>query len=317
MNDHETDDAQKPEDLSRSEGEPVGNEAVSQGLLPEIPDSSASEAEVAAVAPTGEAAPEAEGGVDDEDRPEPEAPVAAPQPSKRLRRSRDGLFTIGQVVEQLGPEFPDLTISKIRYLEDRGLVIPQRTAGGYRKFSAAEVHRLRTVLTLQRDEFLPLEVIRERLARGTASAVASPLAPTAALEAPGSLRRSEKLYPVPEALELAGIDEELFRQLGEYHLIERPPAGVIEPPPLSETDVEISRVCGLLARHGVEPRNLRLLRSSIERESALMEQLVAPALRSSHPERRAEGEQVLRNVGSLLSRLLDLLLYKELRRLVE
>jgi DNA-binding transcriptional MerR regulator len=250
-------------------------------------------------------------------RVQAEGPTQESKPrTRRQRKSKDGLLTIGQVVEQLQPEFPDLSISKVRYLEDRGLVTPQRTPGGYRKYTVTEVRRLRTILSLQRDDFLPLEVIRERLSRGTASPVSTAVGQSATLEVPGSLHREEQTYVATEALELAGIGDELLHQLAEYHLVDRGPAGSMEPPPLTETDVEIARICGLLARLGVEPRNLRLLRSSVERETAMMEQLAAPALRSSNADRREEGEQLVRNLGLLLGRLIDLLLYKELRRLV-
>lgn len=228
----------------------------------------------------------------------------------------DRLLTIGQVVELLRPEFADLSISKVRYLEDRNLITPRRTPGGYRKYTKAEVQRLRTILRLQRDEFLPLEVIRERMERGTASPLGRPLATTSALETPGLLRREETHYAWEEVQDLTGITVDFLRRLAEYRLVDRGPAGAAGGS-ISDTDLEIARICDLLARHGVEPRNLRLLRSSAEREASLVEQIVAPSLRSPHIERREEAERTLQALGSLLARLLDLLLYKELRRMVE
>ncbi len=230
-------------------------------------------------------------------------------------RPGEHLLTIGQVVRMLAHEFPDLSISKVRYLEDQGLLLPQRTAGGYRKFSQSEVRRLRTILTLQRDEFLPLSVIRERLQRGTDSVVGRALAPMAPVEASQALRRDLKRYTWDEALETAGVSEAFLRQLGEFNLVEKG-AGSAVSPVLTDTDVEIARICDLLSRHGVEPRNLRLLRSSAEREASMLEQIVAPSLRSPHLDRREMGEKTLQDLGTLLARLVDLLLYKELRRLV-
>ncbi len=228
---------------------------------------------------------------------------------------RDGdLLTIGQVVDALRGEFPDLTISKVRYLEDRGLLKPNRTAGGYRKFSPIGIRALRTILTLQRDEFLPLDVIKERIDRGTASVIGRVLAPSGPFEAREGLPKDESAHTWRESLEITGVSEGFLRSLGDFHLFEqRDNAG---DPVLSDTDLEVVRICDLLAKHGVEPRNLRLLRSAAERESAMLAQVAAPALRSAHPERRREGERLLGDLGSLMARLLDLLLYKELSRLV-
>jgi DNA-binding transcriptional MerR regulator len=224
-------------------------------------------------------------------------------------------LTIGQVVEALQSEFPDLTISKVRYLEDRGLIKPDRTSGGYRKFGPAAVRTLRTVLALQRDEFLPLDVIKERLDRGTASAVGRALAPAGPFDAPRGLRKDESTYTWREALELSNVSEEFLYSLNEFHLFDR--RGPTGEPILTDTDLEVVGICDMLARHGVEPRNLRLLRSSAEREAAMLGQIATPALRSAHAERREQGERLLADLGSLMTRLLDLLLYKELTRLVQ
>jgi DNA-binding transcriptional MerR regulator len=224
------------------------------------------------------------------------------------------LLTIGQVVEALQTEFPDLSISKVRYLEDRGLIKPDRTAGGYRKFGPGAIRTLRMILTLQRDEFLPLDVIKERIERGTASTVGRVLAPSGPLDAPRGLRKEEKTYTWREALELSNVSEEFLYSLNDFHLFDR--RGPTGEPVLTDTDLEVVGICDLLAKHGVEPRNLRLLRSSAEREASLLGQVAAPALRSTHPERRQEGERLLADLGSLMTRLQDLLLYKELARLV-
>lgn len=226
----------------------------------------------------------------------------------------DRLLTIGQVVDQLRADFADLSITKVRYLEDRGLVSPLRTPGRYRKYNAADVRRLRTILTLQRDEYLPLDVIHQRLDLGTASVLDQPLTSASTPLRPGrALKREEPVYTWEEAREAAGVEDQFLRLLVEYRMIDRPAqAGAA----LTESDLEIARICHLLARFGVEPRNLRLLGSSIEREASLIEQVATPSLRSSHPDKREHGEKMLEDLGALLSRLLRLLLYKELRRLI-
>lgn len=224
------------------------------------------------------------------------------------------MWTIGQVVEQLRGEFPDLSITKVRYLEDRGLLAPARTPGRYRKYSPADVRRLRTILTLQRDEYLPLDVIRQRVERGVAPAAGQALDPSSTpIRTTPVLKREEPVYTWEEAPEAAGVDNEFFRMLVEYHLIDR---AAQSGPALSESDLEIARICHLLARLGVEPRNLRLVSSSVEREAALIEQVTMPSLRSTHGDKREYGEKMLEDLGALLSQLLHLLLYKELRKLL-
>ncbi|MHB0978504.1 MAG: transcriptional regulator FtsR [Thermoleophilia bacterium] len=230
------------------------------------------------------------------------------------RARGEGLMTIGQVVDALREEFPNLSISKVRYLEDRGLLTPERTPGGYRKYNQTGVRALRSILILQRDEFMPLDVIKERLVRGTASVVGRALAPSGSFDGPRKLQRDDSSHTWAESLEITGVSEGFLRSLAEFHLFEE--RGSTGEPMLTDTDLEVVRICDILAKHGVEPRNLRVLRSSAEREAALLAQVAAPSLRSSHEERRQEGERLLADLGSLMARLLDLLLYKELTRLV-
>jgi DNA-binding transcriptional MerR regulator len=224
------------------------------------------------------------------------------------------LLTIGQVVSQLSSEFPDLSITKVRYLEDRELLAPSRTPGRYRKYSSADVRRLRTILTLQRDEYLPLDVIRQRVDRAVMPVSGTPLDPDATpMRITPLLKKEEAIYTWEEAPAAAGVDEQFFRMLVDFRLIDRAsPTG----PVLSESDLEIARICQLLARFGVEPRNLRLLSSSVEREAALVEQVTTPSLRSTHLDKREYGEKLLEDLGALLSQLIHLLLYKELRKLL-
>lgn len=246
-----------------------------------------------------------------------EAPSPASSTSRTSDKSTgghgDSLLTIGQVVEQLSQEFPDLTITKVRYLESRGLLTPERTPGRYRKYSLTDVRRLRTILTLQRDEYLPLEVIRQRVDRPPLPGAGQTLEGAPTLRTTPVLRKEDPTYTWEEAPEAAGVEREFFRMLVEFRLIDRvSQTGSV----LTESDLEIARICQLLARFGVEPRNLRLLGSSVEREAALIEQVTTPSLRSTHLDKREYGERMLEDLGALLSRLIHLLLYKELRKLL-
>lgn len=244
-----------------------------------------------------------------------EGPERAAESEKSSKaRQSERLLTIGQVVAQLQPEFPDLSITKVRYLEDRGLLSPVRTKGRYRKYGTTDIRRLRTILELQRDDYLPLEVIRRRVERAVSPSSGQPMTSDAlAVRSHLTVRREEPAYTLEEMCEASGTDEAFIRMLIEYHLIASSATpGVV----FTESEVETARICHLLARYGVEPRNLRLLASSTEREAAVIEQITAPSLRSNHPDKREYGEKMLEELGALFSQLVRLLLYKELRRLL-
>lgn len=220
-------------------------------------------------------------------------------------------LTIGATADLLKSEFPDISISKIRYLEEEKLISPRRTSGGYRLFSRADIERLRTILTMQRDEFLPLKVIRQELSR-KGSVATRPVAnrgfkKITLKEAPGEAR----WYTLPEALETSGAQEELVRELEEYGLI----TGVSQAGTrrYDQTDVEIIAAASDLAAYGVAPRNLKTLKSSVDRESALLLQILSPSLRSSNPQARKEGITTLEKLATVSSYLKHLLLIKELR----
>ncbi len=220
-------------------------------------------------------------------------------------RARQRLLTIGTVCRRLKAEFPDISISKIRYLEDQGLLNPRRTQGGYRLFSEDDVERLETILRLQRDEFLPLRVIRDELASGA-----------------GKERRRRRATAVggpEEGLDLDGLCEraaiapERARELEEFGLLEpRVESGQRR---YSETDVEIAAVCDALARFGIAPRHLRAFRTAADRETSLLDALVAPALRSRNPERRQAGMEDLQTLGETAQELSQLLFWRNVRRL--
>jgi DNA-binding transcriptional MerR regulator len=228
-------------------------------------------------------------------------------------------LTIGAVCKALGQEFPDISISKIRYLEDQKLLMPRRTAGGYRLYSTEDVGRLRTILRLQRDEFLPLRVIRQELARGRSEADDAP-APGRASNSPrrsgASVRDPGTWGTLEEVLEATGASRQLLAELEDFGLVKgqvrQSGAGKV----YDDTDREIVRACAELARYGVAGRNLRVFKTSADRESSLLQQLLAPSLRSRNPERRRDAIDALDNLATVASHLEHLLLVADLRRVV-
>ena len=244
------------------------------------------------------------------------SPTETSRPMETLAPQAKAL-TIGAVCKQLEREFPDISISKIRYLEDQKLLTPRRTAGGYRLFTPGDVTRLRTILRLQRDEFLPLRVIRQELAAGRADGeIQKPDGPD-----PKSLRRAtvsgaaESLFRLDEVLDETGADPSLVKELEEYGVIK---AAKRDGETLyDETDREIVRAVTELKRYGVGGRNLRVFRTSADREAALLEQILAPALRSRNPERRKEAVETLENLAAIASHLKHLLLIRDLRKIAK
>jgi DNA-binding transcriptional MerR regulator len=226
------------------------------------------------------------------------------QTERRTEQPR--LHTIGAVCARLQPEFPDISISKIRYLEDQGLLTPKRTRGGYRLFSEDDVERLETILRLQRDEFLPLRVIRQELASGAGAARKRRTA---------ALGEQEPELDLAELCERAGIDQSLARALEEYGLLSPRLEGGERL--YREGDADIAAACGRLAQFGIDARHLRTFKNSAGREASLLEQLVAPALRSRNPERRKAGLDDLQALAEASQELSQLLFWRELRQLAD
>jgi DNA-binding transcriptional MerR regulator len=218
--------------------------------------------------------------------------------------ARERLLTIGTVCRRLKAEFPDISISKIRYLEDQGLLTPKRTQGGYRLFGEDDVERLETILRLQRDEFLPLRVIREELASGAGKERRRKRA---------ALGEAEEGLDLEALCERAGIQPARARELEEFGLLEpRVESGQRLYP---ETDADIAEACETLARYGIAPRHLRAFRTAADRESGLLDALVAPALRSRNPERRRAGIEDLQAMAESANELSQLLFARNVRRL--
>ena len=261
------------------------------------------------------------------DEPLTEVPLPAPADDEAPRKS----LTIGAVCKALSQEFPDISISKIRYLEDQKLLTPRRTPGGYRLYAQSDVSRLRTILRLQRDEFLPLRVIRQELAAGrtetdtpgpagvattTAAPAAEPVRPGAALRRlTFSIQDRGALYSLDDVVEETGAEPRLVKELEDFGIVKgEQRSGTTY---YDETEREIVRAVTELARYGVAGRNLRVFKSSSERESALLQQILAPSLRSRNPERRKEAIEALENLAAVASHLKHLLLVRDLRRIAK
>ncbi len=245
-------------------------------------------------------------------------------PAELAKRQKS--LTIGAVCKALAQEFPDISISKIRYLEDQKLLTPRRTPGGYRLYTQGDVARLRTILRMQRDEFLPLRVIRQELAagRGGAGGAEADMPPV-----PGRVGReggrtwrpsvsvrqaTGALYSMDDVLEETKAEAKLVRELEEYGVVKGEMRGGVRY--FDETEREIIAAVAELARYGVGGRNLRVFRSSADREANLLQQILAPALRSRNPERRKEAVDALENLAAVATHLKHLLLIRDLRKIV-
>jgi DNA-binding transcriptional MerR regulator len=221
------------------------------------------------------------------------------------------LFTIGSVVERLRGEFPDISVSKLRYLEEQGLVTPRRTKSGYRLYSQDDFGRLVRVLGMQRDEYLPLKVIRRELERSPASALPS---------ARQGLRKTDLLamgegreYTAEEIQQMTGANATLLSELEEFELVHaRQVSGVRR---YTETDAGIVGAAAQLAQLGLRPKNLRVVKSAVDREIGLIEQVLLPALKSNRQERRREGLEQLDDIVQATTQLRQLLLARGVRRL--
>ena len=230
------------------------------------------------------------------------------EPAASASRSR---MNIGQVLDRLRPDFPGVTIPKIRFLEDKGLIKPERTPAGYRKFTSEDVERLRYILTMQRDHYLPLRVIGEHLDaidRGLEPPPIDSVVPTVptvaltsdGLPSPESFRRTDRVrLSRQELLKIAEVSEELLDQLEEVGLI-RPRTGTRH----YDTDaLVIAQTARELADFGFEPRHLRAFRTSADREVGLVEQVVAPHKQGRDAAAAARAEEAVSEIAALSVRL--------------
>jgi DNA-binding transcriptional MerR regulator len=213
------------------------------------------------------------------------------------------LLSIGQVLARLTPEFPDLTSSKLRFLEVQGIVSPSRTESGYRKFSAADIERLRLGLTLQRDHYLPLSVIREQLDDVDAGGEATPLAP------PPSIAPTPRRYRRDELLAAAGAGPQLLNDAISTGVI-------IAQESYQETTVTLLRGLVALDRHGIEPRHLRSLRQGAEREVALIESAMSALLRRTDAPSRATASELAPELAAKIDEVRSLFVKDALSRVL-
>jgi DNA-binding transcriptional MerR regulator len=204
-------------------------------------------------------------------------------------QSARGQFGIGEVLAQLQPEFPDISTSKIRFLEAEGLIEPARSRSGYRRFSAADIERLRYILTMQRDSYLPLRVIRERLADGSGEADAAD-GQSPAGRAPADLTRRQ-------LLDAAEISESELTELEDYGLIRR--VGRL----YGADALAVARALTALRQYGVQARHLRAVKAAADREANLVEQVVAPQLRQRGPGARDAAARTAWQIADLTLRL--------------
>ncbi len=232
------------------------------------------------------------------------------------------LLSIGAVVGVLRAEFPEVTISKIRFLEAEGLVVPRRTPSGYRKFTVADVERLGRVLRMQRDRYLPLRVIRERLDAGADGPSDSDAcsdwcsdgsAPAVAADRTDQLQGPLETVPArrisrERLLEAVGARPEQLAQWESYGLVEADSDGCFDA-----EAAYIGRLVVELGAFGLEPRHLRAVKAAAERDAGLVEQVVAPLRRHRNPQTRAHAESTARELAALSVRLHAALVHSALR----
>lgn len=230
--------------------------------------------------------------------------TAAAQPAR-------GGMSIGAVLARLRPDFPDVTISKIRFLEAEGLISPARTESGYRQFSGLDLARLRFVLAAQRDHYLPLKVIRQQLAaadsaadddRPTLVAVPTPEDPVVP---------DDVLLTRAELLDRAGIAADLCAELEQYGLVRAD-----EQDRYDADALQVAATVRALTDYGIEPRHLRAFRASADREAGLLAQIVAPLHRHRDPATRARADEMSRELAALSVTLHTLLVKAGLRAAV-
>ncbi|HEV7647474.1 MAG TPA: MerR family transcriptional regulator [Actinophytocola sp.] len=228
-------------------------------------------------------------------------------------------MSIGAVLGRLRPEFPDVTISKIRFLESEGLIQPARTSSGYRQFTPADLARLRFVLAAQRDHYLPLKVIKEQLDAADRGETGDdpPRPPRELTAVPDGLPGADEFAESPvrrltqeEILEQAGIDAATLRDLEQYGLVRPGAAGFYDT-----ESAAVARLVRELAGYGIEPRHLRAYRASADREVGLLEQIVAPLYRQHGEDAHGRADEAMRELAALSVGLHALLVKAGLRQI--
>lgn len=233
--------------------------------------------------------------------------MAASVPARASSRSTGAaLLSIGQVLARLNPEFPDLTPSKLRFLEERQLITPSRTESGYRKFSPADVERLRLVLSMQRDYYLPLKVIRTHL--DDLDAGREPVLPGGATVSAPSMLPTERRLSRDELIREAGANAMLLQDAVSASLI-------VAAEHYGEDALAVLKALVELQRTGIEPRHLRGFRASAERELGLIESALIPVARRKDASSRAKAQELAREIAGQLEVVRSSLIRSALGRL--
>ncbi len=224
-----------------------------------------------------------------------DAPERVPERAPGQPSGGKDSYTIGEVVERLRPDYPSLSVSKIRYLERRRLISLNRTRGGYRLFSSQDVELLKYILKLQEEEYLPLKVIKKRIEGG------APIMP--ANEASNELSRvlEDRTYTREELADSLEADTRFVEELISVGVIGRNGE-------LTQRDAEIARMAQEMAKYSIQPRHLRGIMAAVEREAAMFKQILNPELRSGDEQRVSEAVGKARHLAAVDSRLKELMM---------
>lgn len=234
------------------------------------------------------------------------------------RTLKKGYLSIGAVVDALKKEFPDLSISKVRFLEDEGLLNPKRSKGGYRRFTEEDVEALRLVLTLQKEQYLPLKVIREKvrgLSKGRLTISDLAAKQDDKSEVTHELTDKTGKMTLDEASEAAGLSGKEINELVSYKLVSFDEGE--KGKAFDGGNVKVMHLVKALGRHGVEPRHLRMYENFAERESSFLTQIIAPVLLQKSENARGRGVADLEDLAALSKQLREALLTNRLRDSIE
>ncbi len=219
---------------------------------------------------------------------------------------RSELLTIGEVLNQVRSEFDDISISKIRFLEAEGLIVPSRTKSGYRKFSSSDVDKLRYILRMQRDHYLPLKVIKEHIEaidRGLKPEIEQinkPKVPSALVDLNQlGVKKSQLRVTREELITNTSISEQDLKESEDYGLIKV----LADKRHYDDIAVKTARVIAALSGFGLEPRHLKFLKSGSDRESSLIKQVASPMSRSKRPDAGEQALEMMREISNLTNQL--------------
>ena len=219
---------------------------------------------------------------------------------------RSDLLTIGEVLNQVRSEFDDISISKIRFLEAEGLIVPSRTKSGYRKFSSSDVEKLRYILRMQRDHYLPLKVIKEHIEaidRGLKpeiDEIEKPKVPSALVDLNQlGIKKSNIRVTREELIANTSITDQDLKESEDYGLIKV----LADKRHYDDISVKTARVIAALSGFGLEPRHLKFLKSGSDRESSLIKQVASPMSRSKRPDAGEQALEMMREISNLTNQL--------------